>query len=365
MSTRRDILAAGLLFPGLVQARPRRRRHRPLLPRVNGGMNVQPLRRMDAVSDFTPPLIVPELVLLQMRAIYELGFRSIRITLSFNDFGPDFFAAIPYVRLARSLGIHVLAIVDQFGSGFDLLRALADPLRRRRVLEAYHAIFSRTVRRASPRVHEYGQLAFQLLNEPTEARSLEPADYVVRFLGPAYADLKAIDSGTEVVAAAPVGRRAGIWRLQQMLLAGLERTCDRVALHVYDRALIPELAGLVRAPVAVTETAARRTAGHLPWVQEIYPELRETLPTLGEIYWFHLFDFEPGALRILDIREDEHGVVTASEESTELASWWRARTLAAAGDRPRATFGELVPDLDRYLPTGEDFAIAEAARLSM
>ncbi len=80
----------------------------PALPRVNGGINVQPLRRLGRTPDPDVPLIQPELVDLQMKMVYELGFQWIRITISFDRFGPDFLAAIPYVRAARALGVNVL-----------------------------------------------------------------------------------------------------------------------------------------------------------------------------------------------------------------------------------------------------------------
>lgn len=363
MPTRRDLIAAGLLAPILIPA-GRRRRRRPLLPRVNGGINVQPLRRMDTVSDFTPPLVIPELVRLQMKEVYELGFRRMRITISFSEFGPDFFAAIPYVRIARALGIEVLAIIDQFGGGFDLLRALADPLRRAHVLEAHHAIFCRPVKRATRRVRSTGRVSFQILNEPTDSRGLPPVDYVTRFLAPVTHELRRIDPAVEVVAAATVGRRAGIWRLREMLSAGLERACDRVAVHVYDRAGIADLRGLIRAPVSVTETAAIGTDGHLDWVLSTYPEIEAALPPIDDIYWFDLFDFEPGVFRIIDVFENEDGTFGSSVESTALHSYWRERVAGAAGSRTHATFDELIPDVAAYLPTGEDFAIADAARLA-
>src|SRR5262249_36049169 len=79
----------------------------PPLPRVNGGINVQPLRSF-APTPATGPAIQPELVDLQLRLLYELGFESMRITITYNRFSADFLAAIPYVRAARALGIEVL-----------------------------------------------------------------------------------------------------------------------------------------------------------------------------------------------------------------------------------------------------------------
>lgn len=361
MSTRREFLHAGLAL-GVVGPASLRRPPRgfPLLPRVNGGINVQPLRRMDMVSDFTPPIVRPELVALQLRTVYELGFRSMRVTLSFNEFGPDFFAAIPYVRAARALGIRVVGIVDQFGFGYDLLRALTDPGRRRRVLAAYIDIFGTPIAPASRRRCP-GPLALQILNEPTQARGLAPGDYVLQVLAPVYRDLRELAPELPVLSAAPVGRRAGLWRLREMLVHGVERVCDRVAVHVYDRDLIDDLVGLVRAPLEVTETGVPDTTRHVQWHQEVVAELQARVAGIEEVHWFDLFDFEPGVFRILDIHGTE-GAVSSSVESHELYRLLAGRVDAATGRSRHATFDELIPDMSPYMPTGEDFARVEAAR---
>jgi hypothetical protein len=96
---RRDFLRLGL--GGLVGAGVQTDAPVPV-PRVNGGINIQPVRRLEPDAGLTPPLILPEVVDAQMRALYELGFEHVRLTLSFDRFGPDFVAAIPYVRAARA-----------------------------------------------------------------------------------------------------------------------------------------------------------------------------------------------------------------------------------------------------------------------
>ena len=114
------------------------------IPRVNGGIVVNPVRRFETNAGFTLPLIVPRLVDLQMRLVYELGFSHMRIMISFEEFGPNFLAAIPYVRAARALGIDVLGIIDQF-SGFDLARAISDGATRDEVLETWGRLIDRSV----------------------------------------------------------------------------------------------------------------------------------------------------------------------------------------------------------------------------
>lgn len=359
MTTRRDFLkgsvAAGAL--GLVPG-PRRL---PPLPRVNEGINIQPLRRMDTVSDFTPPLVRTELVALQLREIYRLGFRSIRLTASFNEFGPDFFGTIPYVRAARALGVDVLVILDQFGHGFDLLRALARPDRRHRVLEAYHGTFVGPVAPASPQIPRVGRVAFQVLNEPTESRGLRPSDYVRSFLAPVRRDLASIDPELRVLSAAPVGRRAGLWRLREMLVAGVEQHCDRVAIHVYNADLIGDLSDLVRAPVEITETGVAGVARHLGWHRDVYERIRAGISGVEEIHWFDLFDFQPDGFRLIDLHTTGEGFAS-TVESHDLYARLIDRVRQATRGREHASFEALIPDLGPYLPTAEDFARVEAAR---
>jgi hypothetical protein len=148
---------------------------RPPVPRVNGGVNVQPLRRFDLEAGFTPPLIVPELVDAQMQAVYELGFEQIRITIPFGRFGPDFLGAIPYARTARALGIDVLGVISQF-TGFDLVQALSRREEREKVLEVYFQIFDSLVPPASEGISP-GRFAAQVLNEPTHFLGISPELY--------------------------------------------------------------------------------------------------------------------------------------------------------------------------------------------
>ena len=93
----------------------------PVVPRINGGINVHPVRRLGE-QDGLPvlgepddlPVIIPELVDLQLRTVYELGIQQIRTTVTFDafGFGRSFLGAIPYVRAARALGIDVLGLIE-------------------------------------------------------------------------------------------------------------------------------------------------------------------------------------------------------------------------------------------------------------
>ena len=367
--TRRSLMFSGLTWAlaGSAATSWRSETHRrdlPLLPRVNGGINVQPLRRLDTVHDFTPPLIIPELVDLQLRALYELGFSSMRITISFNNFGPDFFAAIPYVRAARALGIDVLGILGQFGFGFDLVQALAVPAVRGQVLQAYLEIFGQPPAPVMNSVRTVGAFSMQVLNEPTHEYGLESEDYVHYFLIPIYEELKRRQPELTVVAAAAVGNRDGVLRARAMLEAGLENHCDRFALHVYDRSLIPRIARLSPKPTWITESGTIGTDQHLEWFTGVFPQIFTLMPQVQRIFWFQLFDFGVNRHRLIDIFENEEGY-EAQPASRLLMDYLTARVETATGGRAHARYEDLIPDITEYFPNADDFGLVEAIELPL
>ncbi len=365
MFSRRRFVAAGLaLSLRGVRTEQRRRGRHIVVPRVNGGLNLQPVRRFDQVSDFSPPLIVPRLVDLQMREVYELGFESIRTTVSFNGFGADLVGAIPYVRSARALGVDVLAILGQFGSGHDLTRALRRPRQRALVVDTYLTLFAGEVSPARRRAGELGSVAFQVLNEPGNFLGLRPEDYVRLFLAPTYRDLKARRPDLRVVAAAPVGGRDGIFRLRQMIEAGLEEHCDVVAMHVYDERAIELLGSMTDKPVWITETGARGTANHLPWFTDSNARMRAEIATAERIYHFVLFDLEPDDFRLIRIESIESDFAS-SIESVDLYEHLLSRVRAAAGGAVTLPYEQLVPDITRYFPTDDDQRVLDSARAAL
>lgn len=324
------------------------------MPRVNGAINIQPIRRFGPEQEPKNVDIIPRIIDLQMRELYELGFDSIRLTLSFAELGFNLLGAIPYVRAARALGIDVCGIVGQFGFFHDLANVLADPERRRRVLDGYLTLYASPVAPAARQIERTGEVSLQILNEPTNFLGVPPVDYVRRFLLPSYEHLKSTAPGVTVLSAAPVGEKIGVRRVYDMLGAGLEDACDVVGLHVYDREVIPELVGLTTKPVWITETGAVGPENHLGWVREVYPEMRRELPNVERIFFFELFDLTPNAFRILDLAEREDGSITTEVESTALYDDLAANVERAVDDAPRARYEDLIPDITTYLPTPED-----------
>jgi hypothetical protein len=328
------------------------------VPRVNGGIGVAPVRRFESNAGSTPPLIVPRLVELQMKAIYDLGFQQMRITISFERFGPNFLAAIPYVRAARALGIDVLGVLDQF-EGFDLLQALARPDTREEVLETYLTIFDDDVPPASESIPRAGTFSIQVLNEPSHFYGIAPEFYVREFLMPTYYHLKEDDPGILVVSAAEVSSAEGILRARKMLETGMEHFCDRLAYHIYSKRWLDRLAGLTDKPVWITESGTVGTENHLDWITNTFDEIRRTIPGVERLFWYVLLDFDPDGFRLVSIDRDPLEQFRLVPQSLAVVDWLRASVRSASGDEPRAAYHDLIPDIVQYFPTDEDLRLID------
>jgi hypothetical protein len=332
-----------------------------LVPKVNGAVNVHSLRCWDCSP--LDETIDPALVTLQLSAVYALGFDGIRIPAPLGD-RYTFLSTIAYVRAARALGIDALVLLSDF-SGFTLARALADDRRREGILRMYADIFAPPPEPVVPGMGSggpkgVGRIAFQILNEPAGFVGLPPEVYVREVLTPCYVDLKQISKSIIVVSAAEVGIKAGVPRIRAMLEAGLEATTDRIAYHVYSRDVIPLLPADVKAIVWVTESGTEGTAGHLPWVRDVFPEIKAHMSDVLRIFYYDLFDAQAGAYRVLDIAPEGDGF-RAVVESTALHGYWTDRVRAAAAGRPLVDFATLVPDIRLYSPTPADVEAFDSA----
>jgi len=344
----------------------------PVVPRINGGINVHPVRRLGE-QDGLPvlgepddlPVIIPELVDLQLRAVYELGIQQIRTTVTFDafGFGRSFLGAIPYVRAARALGIDVLGLIGNLDFGLDLPRALSNPELRPTVLQVYLDVLNRKPLPV-PGVDRVGEFTVQVLNEPTHAFAIPPRQYVQQFLRPVYADLKTLAPDLIVVSAAPVGNRNGVLRAREMFRAGLERYCDRVAFHVYEREAIPYFAGLSSLPVWITESSVVGPGRHFDWATRVYDEVHQMLGNVERIFYYDLFDLIPGQFRLFDLTVSETEGFRFQPESIELLDHLARRVDVATEGRGHAPYDALIPDITAYFPTAEDHRIIDSADLS-
>ncbi|HUL76621.1 MAG TPA: hypothetical protein VL691_05090 [Vicinamibacteria bacterium] len=332
-----------------------------VVPKVNGGMNVHSLRCLSCAP--TDETIDPALVALQLSAVYELGFDGIRIAAPFGDRN-TFLSTVAYVRAARAVGIDAVVLLADF-SGFTLAHALHGDESRPTVLKMYADVLAIPPEPTAPALgglgpKGVGRIAFQILNEPAAFLGLPPDVYVQEILNPCFGDLGRIDPRIIVVSAAEVGNKAGPARIRAMLEAGLETTTNRIAYHIYERDVIPLLPSHVRAVVWVTESGVAGIPQHLPWVRDVFPEIRAQLPDVLRIFYYDLFDSDQGVYRILDIQPAGEGY-RAVVESTELHDYWADKVGAAAAGRPLVGFSTLIPDVRAYFPTPADAAAFDEA----
>jgi hypothetical protein len=329
----------------------------PRVPRVNGAINIPPLRRLGAGAGPWPG-IEPDLVDAQVRALYELGFAAIRITASFARFGADFLAAIPYVRAARALGLDVLVLLADF-SGYDLAQALTRARTRDEVLRTIVALFGPAPAPAGG-TGFVGGIAWQVLNEPAHFLGIAPDHYVQELLAPAYEDLKRLAPDVLVLAAAEIGNLDGIARLRHMQEAGVEAFCDRVAYHVYGTNLLPHLAGLSRKQAWVTESGATGTGNHLSWHRDVLPRIKEGIGNVERVYYYVLYEEAPRGFRLVDVQRAGDGRVEVRAESQALVQHLAQRVTDATAGAPTAAYRDLVPDIRAYFATDDDLALIAA-----
>jgi hypothetical protein len=95
-------------------------------------------------------------------------------------------------------------------------------------------------------------------------------------------------------------------------------------------------------------------------VRDVFARIRAGIPGVEAIFYFDLYDPEPRAFRLLDVRARDDGSYEAAVESGELVANLLARVSAASGDQPRAAYRDLIGDVTAYFPTAEDLAIIEA-----
>jgi hypothetical protein len=329
------------------------------VPKVNDGINIHPLRRLDAEVNDQELVIVPELVALQLRTVYELGFDGIRLTAPFGS-RANLLGAIPYVRAARALGIDACVVLSTF-AGLTPAQALWSGEKRPEMLGLFNQLFAAPPLPAGPDAgglgpKGVGRIAFQILNEPALFFGLPPDVYVREFLIPSHAELKRLNPQVIVVAAAEVGTEDGPARVRAMLEAGLEGACDRVAYHIYGTEVLERLPEHIRSVVWITESGAAPTSAHARWVREVFPAIKTRLVDATRIFFYDLFDNEPGRHRILNIRAGADGGYEAIVESPEVYAYWQQVVAEKAAGRPLRAFSDLIPDITAYFPTAADIA---------
>lgn len=328
------------------------------VPKTNDGINVHPVRRLDPDANPRELVIVPELVALQLRAVYELGFDGMRLTAPFGA-RANLLGAIPYVRAARALGIDAVVLMSTF-DGLAPAQALWSDRQRPEMLALFNRLFAIPPEPAAPGAgglgpKGVGRIAFQVLNEPSIFFGLPPDVYVQEFLIPTFVELRHLNSQVIVVSAAEVGTRDGPARVRAMLEAGLEGACDRVAYHLYAPEVLERLPTHIRQVVWVTESGTHPTSGHLSWVRDFHPAVKARLEDATRIFYYDLYDGDSDRHRLISIERDG-AAYRAVIESGELCAYYRQRVIDRAAGRPLIPFEQLIPDITAYFPTPEDIA---------
>jgi hypothetical protein len=107
--------------------------------------------------------------------------------------------------------------------------------------------------------------------------------------------------------------------------------------------------------VWVTESGAEGTASHLPWVRDVHPEIRDRIGGVERIFFYVLFDRDPGRYRLLDVVRSASGGHQARAESQPLVDYLAARVAEATRGQPTASYETLIPDITAHFPTPFDF----------
>ena len=109
----------------------------------------------------------------------------------------------------------------------------------------------------------------------------------------------------------------------------------------------------------VTESGAEGTSRHLAWVRDTFAQIRARIPDVRRVFYFQLFDTDPGRFRLIDLLPDGAGYRVAVE-STELVAHLAANVSQAAAGASFVPFQELIPDVRAYFPTAADAAAYDA-----
>jgi hypothetical protein len=184
----------------------------------------------------------------QLEALRDLRIRQVRITLGLHR---DL--AGPYI--------------SRYAAEYTgLLNDFDDPIPS---AASWSGLVQQAVRR-NP-----GLFCYEVLNEPM---ALAPADYVARYLRPAYEIVKAANPASRVAAAAPTGTAGGRAYFYQMTDAGADEYCDFRAAHLYSDNPEVYLKG-TRRPFMVTESGIQDPARHVDWYKDKMTHISGVLET--------------------------------------------------------------------------------------
>ncbi len=169
------------------------------------------------------------------------------------------------------------------------------------------------VRKVAERYAGNGALsAIQVWNEPNMAANgnnatlglADPVQYVA-MLSRAHSVIKAVAPGKRVINAATTSINqnypGSLVYNQQMRDAGAEAFVDKWAVHYYgkqyervvDNGGVADFLNSLTKPVWVTESGAQGVNSQLPYVEEVWPFLRERIPSIERFYYYQFTEATP------------------------------------------------------------------------
>ena len=228
---------------------------------------------------------------IQLSCLNQLKAQWLRISIPYSNL----LSARPFI----GYGYNILGIITDYGEGTALLEQLENNLEA--TLRAYFSSY--------PSVSYW-----QLLNEPTSFWDISPTDYVKKYLAPAASFIRSNYPEVTIVSAAPKGNSQGPILMAEMAAAGLEKHCNRVAVHIYNPVTIIDYANLVNKKIWITETGIDNQQQHIAWARDTLRVVREALNP-ERIFWYALWDKTQYSLINID---EEEGMLTGTSPLYEL-----------------------------------------------
>lgn len=228
---------------------------------------------------------------LQLNSLTNLKARWLRISIPYSNL----VAARPFV----GYGYKILGVITDHGGEAALLEELKN--NPEATLQAYFS--------SCPSVKYW-----QILNEPTSFHNISPTNYVKDYLAPAARFIRTHYPQLTIVSAAPKGNSQGPILMAEMAAAGLEKYCDRVAVHIYNPIAIIDYADILKKKVWITETGINNQQQHIAWARDTLRAVREALNP-ERIFWYTLWDRSQYSL--INIDEGE-GIVSSTSPLYDL-----------------------------------------------
>jgi hypothetical protein len=88
-------------------------------------------------------------------------------------------------------------------------------------------------------------------------------------------------------------------------------------------------------------------------VRDTFPEISAQIGDVSRIFYYDLYDQEPGRFRLIDLQQTDSTYRT-EVESADLCAYFSQNVQEAAAGRPLLAFEKLIPDIRAYFPRPAD-----------